>query len=276
MDKSDQSVLKTDMSRTGRIDTRPQFPEIEVLTVSAEDLRFWHWDWPEGDPFWRLYWNTGPGASVTWRKRVHLTEHSLVLIAPHTPIRLRLDGAVGHLFMHFVVAPPFHHPHRKVWQIPVNTVEQARLQTLFDGIFSGKAGRAGTLAPLAWITRALETIPEEDWQATPMDRRVHKALQLMEAGLAETLSVDALAAACSLSTAAFARLFRAELGVGPHHYLLGRRVERAARLLERSALSMEVIAEQSGFSYRFHLTHVFKRLKGLAPAEFRRRQRGRT
>jgi AraC-like DNA-binding protein len=275
MDKSDHFVLKTDMSGSGRIDTRPQFPEIEVLTVSAEDLRFWHWDWPEGDPFWRLYWNTGPGACVTWRKRVHLTENSLVLIAPHTPIRLRLNGAVGHLFMHFVVAPPFHHPHRKVWQIPVNADERARLRALFDGIFAGKAGRTGTLAPLAWIARALETIPQDDWQSSPMDSRVHKALQLMEAGVAETLSVDALASACSLSTAGFARLFRAELGVGPHRYLLSRRVECAARLLERSTLSMEQVAEKSGFSDRFHLTHVFKRLKGLAPAEFRRRQRGR-
>lgn len=276
MDKSDQFVLKTDMSGSVRIDTRPQFPDIEVLTVSAEDLRFWHWDWPEGDPFWRLYWNTGPGAVVTWKKRVSLTQDSLVLIAPHTPIRLRLDGSVGHLFMHFVVPPPFHHPHRKVWQIPVNRDEQARLRSLFEGIFSGKAGRAGTLAPLAWIARALEAIPEKDWRSTPMDTRVHKALRLMEAGVAEPLTVETLASACSLSTAGFARLFRSELGVGPHRYLLGRRVECAARLLEHSALSMEQVAEQSGFSDRFHLTHVFKRLKGVAPAEFRRRHRGRS
>jgi len=108
-----------------------------------------------------------------------------------------------------------------------------------------------------------------------MDRRVHKALQLIEAGLTGTLSVEALASACSLSTAGFARIFRTELGVGPHHYLLGRRVECAARLLERTSLSMELIAEKSGFSDRFHLTHVFKRVKGVAPAEFRKRQRGR-
>lgn len=111
MDKPDELVLETCMADQGRIDTRPHFPEIDLLSVSAEDLRFWHWDWPEGDPFWRLYWNTAPGACVTWRKRDHLTPDSIMLIAPHTPIRLRLNGVVGHLFMHFVVAPPFHPIH---------------------------------------------------------------------------------------------------------------------------------------------------------------------
>jgi AraC-like DNA-binding protein len=206
-------------------------------------------------------------------ERTDLSPDALVLVAPHTPIHTRLErGGVIHLYVHFVVAPPFHNPVPKVWQIPIAPPDTERLRCLWEKLMSGQGGRTAAVEPLEWIGRSLAAIPEADWEGKMMDARVHAALRRIEEELATPLSVPGLARGCNLSSSAFARLFRTHVGESPHQHLMRRRVEQAARLLARSTLTVEAVAEQCGFSDRFHFTHVFRKLRGMAPAEFRRQQ----
>ncbi len=248
-------------------------PAVEPLWVGAHNLNFWHWDAPEGSSHWRLYWNGNPGAYILCDERTDLGPDALVLVAPHTPIHTRLErGGVIHLFVHFVVAPPFHNPLPKVWQIPITRADTRRLRRLWERLISGHAGRACAVEPLEWIGRSLAAIPESDWDGKAMDIRIHAALRRMEGEMARPLSVAELARGCNLSASAFARLFRSQVGESPHQHLMRRRVEQAARLLARSTLTVEAVAEKCGFSDRFHFTHVFRKLRGMAPVEFRRHQ----
>src|SRR6185436_5224125 len=62
-----------------------------------------------------------------------------------------------------------------------------------------------------------------------------RALELLDARLAEDVSIEELAAVAGLSPAHFATLFRNSTGDPPHRHHLRMRVERARHLLEAGA-----------------------------------------
>ena len=90
--------------------------------------------------------------------------------------------------------------------------------------------------------------------------------------LAETVSLDDLAAVTGLSRFHFARKFRATIGTTPHAFVLQQRVERARTLLERTGTPIPDIAASCGFADQPHLTREFKKRVGVTPGRYRSRQ----
>lgn len=70
----------------------------------------------------------------------------------------------------------------------------------------------------------------------------------------------------------FARRFKETTGFSPHAYVLGRRVQHAARLLRQKLLSLKQIAAVCGFSSQAYFTTACRNQKGVTPAAFRRDQ----
>jgi transcriptional regulator GlxA family with amidase domain len=85
------------------------------------------------------------------------------------------------------------------------------------------------------------------------------------------LHVPALARRAAMSVRHFARVFRAEVGLGPAAYVERVRVETARRLLETTALSVEEVAESAGFGTPEALRRTLGRRVGLSPREYRAR-----
>lgn len=106
------------------------------------------------------------------------------------------------------------------------------------------------------------------------DNRLDRALEFIEASLAQSVDLPAIADAAGLSASHFARQFRATIGVAPHQYLVQRRVESAKRRLEATNASIARIAFECGFANQEHMTRVFKRLCGVTPAAYRKDRRG--
>ncbi|MGY1709301.1 helix-turn-helix domain-containing protein [Geodermatophilus sp. SYSU D00758] len=90
--------------------------------------------------------------------------------------------------------------------------------------------------------------------------------------LAETISLDHLAAVAGLSRFRFVRAFRATTGTTPHAFVLHQRVERARALLERTGTPIPDIAASCGFADQPHLTREFKKRIGVTPGRYRSRQ----
>ena len=108
--------------------------------------------------------------------------------------------------------------------------------------------QADSLAPLlAWVTERLD----------------------------EPHSAATLARRAAMSERTFARRFVAETGTTPHQWLTSQRVLAARTLLEKSDLSVEQIAGRVGFSSAVLLRDHFRKILGVAPAEYRRRFTGR-
>jgi transcriptional regulator GlxA family with amidase domain len=135
-----------------------------------------------------------------------------------------------------------------------------------------KSPGARSLEVLAALRRLMELCAETA-TASPLDRRLLRALELMHTRLSSCWSVASLAQAAGMSRAAFARRFTRAFGVSPLQYLSELRMDRARMLLNDTEESLATIAVAVGYQSEFAFSRAFKRRFGVAPGLFRRRLR---
>ncbi|WP_106399871.1 GlxA family transcriptional regulator [Actinocorallia populi] len=103
----------------------------------------------------------------------------------------------------------------------------------------------------------------------------HPALAGLQSWIPEhldaDLSVPALAERAAMSPRHFARMFVREVGVTPGSYVESVRVETARRLLESTALPVDVIARTCGFGTPETMHRSFRRRISVTPGAYRRR-----
>jgi AraC family transcriptional regulator len=99
--------------------------------------------------------------------------------------------------------------------------------------------------------------------------RLRRVSDYVEAHLDDDLSLIVLADIACLSPYHFSRSFKRATGVGPQHYVIQRRVERAKRLLRQTRQPLSLIAQEAGFTDQSHLTQMFRREMGVTPGRFR-------
>jgi len=97
----------------------------------------------------------------------------------------------------------------------------------------------------------------------------------MQEHLDEPVTVEDLAARAAMSPRTFARQFRSGTGSTPYQWLLHQRVQLAQRLLETTAIPIELVAEKSGFCTAGNLRKHFQRLVHTSPHAYRRTFRDR-
>jgi len=92
--------------------------------------------------------------------------------------------------------------------------------------------------------------------------------------LAETLTVDGLAARAGYSAAYFSRIFRRATGYTPYAFILLARLELSQRLLLTTDLSIQQVAERSGFPSQANFAFMFRREFGCTPGSYRKTMGG--
>jgi AraC family transcriptional regulator len=101
-------------------------------------------------------------------------------------------------------------------------------------------------------------------------QQVRLVIDYIEAHLSERPRISDLAALVNLTRYHFMRSFRQAVGVPPHQFMIGRRVERAKEMLSDQSQTIAGVASQTGFSTQLQLTRAFRRVVGTTPSEFRR------
>jgi AraC family transcriptional regulator len=99
--------------------------------------------------------------------------------------------------------------------------------------------------------------------------RILRALDYIEAHLAQDISLDDLAAIAAMSRFHFARAFREAVGMPPHAYVVSRRIKRAKELLRATRLSINEIAWRVGYSNSAKFAAQFRKLTGATPRVWR-------
>ncbi|MCI4063138.1 helix-turn-helix domain-containing protein [Micromonospora sp. R77] len=94
-------------------------------------------------------------------------------------------------------------------------------------------------------------------------------LEWLMGHLTRPVTVDELATRAGMAPRTFARRFRAETGTTPHDWLTNQRVLLARRLLEETQLSVETVADRTGFGDAAALRHHFTRRVGTTPQAYR-------
>jgi transcriptional regulator GlxA family with amidase domain len=107
----------------------------------------------------------------------------------------------------------------------------------------------------------------------PRSDRIQKALDHARSHLRNPLSVEELAEVAHLSPRQFTRAFTEETGESPAKAVERLRVEAARLLVEQGRLSLDVIADETGFGDRDRMRRAFARTVGQAPQGVRRSRR---
>jgi AraC family transcriptional regulator len=102
------------------------------------------------------------------------------------------------------------------------------------------------------------------------NRQIRRALEYIEAHVADDISLADIARASGASVSSLTRGFRVALNVSPHQWVLTRRIALAQRLMSAGKTSLSEISVQCGFADQSHLARVFLRQVGASPALWRR------
>lgn len=144
-----------------------------------------------------------------------------------------------------------------------------------------RPGAAAVVAPLASALFALlirawleDAGPRSGMFAVMAEPRLQPALNGMLAAPEKPWSLEDMAAACHMSRATFARLFRRAAGTTPATLLMQTRMAQAAAWLNESRRAVADVGEAVGYQSEAAFNRVFKRHFGMGPGQYRRNLRG--
>ena len=100
--------------------------------------------------------------------------------------------------------------------------------------------------------------------------KLKRAMEYINANLAEDVRLDAIASELDLSPSHFAHEFRNSTRQTPYQYLLDRRIARAKDLLKRTDFSVQYISGLAGFRSPVNFVRGFRQRVGLTPEAWRR------
>ena len=83
------------------------------------------------------------------------------------------------------------------------------------------------------------------------------------------LSVDTIARGVFLERSYFSIVFKEQMGMPPHHFLIKVRMENACRMLSDSSMSIKRIADAVGYRDQGYFDKVFRKSVGRSPSEYR-------
>lgn len=87
--------------------------------------------------------------------------------------------------------------------------------------------------------------------------------------IAQKITVAQLAGTVFLGERHFFVMFKQQVGMTPHQYVLNKRFLLAKKLLEETRLSLSEISSQTGFANQSSFTHSFTKLQGISPTQYR-------
>ena len=101
---------------------------------------------------------------------------------------------------------------------------------------------------------------------------VFQSIKLIEEHLSqEDFGVNDIAQRLHVSAGYFSRLFKKQMGITCIEYLTQKRIERARKLLERTEMKHQAIAQAVGYASVYYFSLQFKKQTGETPGQYRKR-----
>ncbi|MGD6875688.1 response regulator transcription factor [Bacillus infantis] len=100
---------------------------------------------------------------------------------------------------------------------------------------------------------------------------IDSAIKYIQDNYHASLTLKSIADSVYLSPSHFSRMFKEQLGMTFVEYLAFIRIQKAKSLLRLTSFSVEVIANNTGFSTAGYFSTTFKKVVGVTPSEYRDR-----
>ena len=250
----------------------PKAPAIDVLCCNFALLNKWEFA-DLGAPYWHWYWVDRPGAAIGFEEKyLNLDPGKIVLVPPNVHFSASSCAVFGQLYIHFLLKTEFRQPLPGPIILPLSK-EQIQFVRCFSGQILNQENHGISpllMPPLALISLALSQTDEECWIQPNNDVRIARAIRQMESDYPVAVPNSTLSRLAGMNMNAFIRLFKQVTNQTPRQYLQELRVIDAAALLHHSNLSVDEIAEKTGFNDRPHFNLMFRKQTGSSPAQFRK------
>ena len=234
----------------------------------AEDYSPDYWYHPNRiSPFWRFYWGATEGAELIFPDRkLELDPQFVVFVPPDIPFETRAEKPFSQLFMHFDWAegPALDEPVLFSSEDELKNLQSSRnwYETETESV---------SLHMYSLLFRYLPRLRElEPGRPKKFDPRIERALRLLDNAI-EDRPLTEIAKAVSMSYYHFLDTFKKQVGVAPGHYRMTQRLNYGQFLLLHTDRSIEEIAQETGFTNRFHFSKAFKQFFKQPPVEYRKK-----
>ncbi len=256
-------------------------------TVLAVDTK-WGKDWTVRrgqSSFWRALTMEQPGAFVhSGERRWAIEPNRIVVVPAGVGFRVSTGRPMEHYFVTFELTGIPQVFCERFFSEPVGIAVDISLATLIGtaresagwpldkSVEACAAAKSLVWGVIAALVRALPANTVRELADTFQESTgLEPALAAIRAEMPHPPSIPELARRCGMSERTFLRRFRLHHGKTPSAYVLEQRLNEAALLLLRDAVSVEYIAEMTGFVDRFHFAKRFKRRFGETPTAYRKR-----
>lgn len=114
--------------------------------------------------------------------------------------------------------------------------------------------------------------PSQGKGAVRAQAQLQIMLQFIHTHYAQPVTLENIAQAVPISKSGTLSLFRQVLHISPVRYLVDYRLKQAARLLTSTNASISAVAGEVGFENPGYFCRQFKKLFGVTPGEYRRKE----
>jgi LacI family transcriptional regulator len=140
---------------------------------------------------------------------------------------------------------------------------------ILDELMSGRYNKED---PRRILVDPVDVVARLSTQGTAVsDETIAKALRSIRERACEGVTAEEILRETGLSRRAFYQRFHTLIGRTPHEEISRVRLGRVKRLLRETNLSLERLAELTGYCSSAHMSVAFRREIGIPPGEFRRR-----
>lgn len=116
------------------------------------------------------------------------------------------------------------------------------------------------------------TIKDQDYISLQSKEitRIKKALLFIQTSYKDEITLEDIAASCSLSKSELCRLFKNILHQSPIEYTISYRITQSLQLISSDIYSITEIAEKVGFNSASYFTESFRKLIGKTPSQYKK------
>jgi AraC-like DNA-binding protein len=256
-------------------------------------------------PYFRIYYiDEGEGYILSEKEKCRLEKGYLYIIPSFTVCHLRCDHYLSQHFLHFFEEAPngisLFENNRKVIKVPACDADITGFKRL-KGINPGRGilrsdnpkvyernvyyssyrelnlgvSDACSLETqgiiLQLLSRFLASGEFRPIISDPIPSKVLESISHIQRNLRHNHTVRDLAKRANLHQDYFSRLFLRYTGERPLAYIHVKRIEKAQYLIATTRMSYTQIAEATGFESLPYFSKIFKKVTGLTPGEYKKR-----
>lgn len=102
---------------------------------------------------------------------------------------------------------------------------------------------------------------------------VNRAVEYIRKNYTAPITIEKVAEHLNVSHSYFSTMFRHQMGVSPHQFLMDIRLENAAALMSEHGFSVSEAALSVGYSNVYNFSKMFKKKYGVSPSHYTARRR---